>query len=273
MSVILISNSLRKTLLATQAGPQGAGVVFQGTGAHGRVADFLVAITPWERPTSGCHEALAFAWSTPPRKLEAALAHVSKENHATDWRYASLITPAALRPLESGACRDGDSSEQGNHPPDGTVGKPSVKVLQDGVRHDGEGRARSAAAEVSSMSEETRRGKEHGGYFRRKLAGLVGQRGRIAPGPGAALWIPSSKANVTVTGSPPPRPKKAKVRRLVRHLEAELKLKGRPGAGGLPAVGSQRVDFPYTKELAKWSYDEILGIPRTTAVPASSRLF
>jgi len=131
----------------------------------------------------------------------------------------------------------------------------------------------SGGTEAARMRHRPQRGRQRRSTFRRKLAGLVGQRGRIAPGPGAALWIPSSKANVTVTGSPPPRPKKAKVRRLVRHLEAELKLKGRPGAGGLPAVGSQRVDFPYTKELAKWSYDEILGIPRTTAVPAASRLF
>lgn len=230
--------------------------------------------------TSECEKPLACAGPNSPRKLEAALAHASKENRTTDWRYASLITPAALRPLECGTGRNGEDNgdQQINHSPGRPMGKPSAKVWRDGVQHDG-GFAGSLAAGFSSFSDETHQEKEeHGGYLRRKLAGLVGRRGRVGPGPGAALWMPSSKAKPLAagrdgSGSPPPRPKKAKVRRFVRHLEAELKLKGRPGAGGLPAVGSQRVDFPYTKELAKWSYDEILGIPRTTAVPTSSRLF
>ncbi len=243
----------------------------------------MVAVTPWDIPTSEGDKPQAFAWPNSPRKLEATLARSSKENRATAWRYASLITPAALRPLESGAGRNGDdNSDQQNHSPGGPVGKPSARVWREGVQQDGEGFAGSAAARFCSSSGETHKEtEEHGGYFRRKLAALVGgRRGRVGPGPGAALWMPSSRAKTMPldsggdgTGSPLPRPKKAKIRRLVRHLEAELKLKGRPGAGGLPEVGSQRVDFPYTKELAKWSYDEILGIPRATAVPASSRLF
>lgn len=101
-----------------------------------------------------------------------------------------------------------------------------------------------------------------------RLAELDGPTRITGPGPGAALWMTMStttnrKVPKGAADSPPHRPRKDKVRRLVRHLEAGLVLKGRPVAGGLPA-GSQKIDMPYTKELAKWSYDEILGIPRTT---------
>lgn len=243
-----------------------------------------MAVTPLGAPPR--RHAVPTTWYRSAQgKLRAAL-HVARGSKGNNigWRYASLVTPGALRPLgPSSAARDTDNSNDrisvvrttcgaaGRDPI--TEGRdPITQTPRKGVRHGGDGPATPKAARSpfpfrrdSDLDAEDDREDD----FRRKLAGLDGGRKRIGSGPGGALWMPTSKATAArgTAGTPSCRPKKAKVRRLVRHLEAGLKLKGRPGAGGLPPVGEQRVDLPYTKELAKWSYDEILGIPKTTVKP------
>ncbi|CAM9390608.1 unnamed protein product [Ectocarpus fasciculatus] len=222
-----------KVLLAAPAGPQGAGAVFQSAGANCRRADFLVAVSPTPtlkgpRPRNG-----KTASVRPGPDLDPASARAAKANR-TGWRYSSSVTPGTLRLIRASA--------RSNDP-----------VLSD---------THEAGTETESHQE------SEDDNFRRRIVALAGGGKRVGPGPGAALWLPTSTKSSAAVGrgigvaNPTHCPNKAKVRRLVRHLEAGLKLKGRPGAGGLP-VGSQKIDMPYTKELAKWSYDEILGIPRT----------
>eukprot|EP00752_Nemacystus_decipiens_P012681 g11234.t1 len=269
-----------KVLLAAQSSPQGAGVIFQGGGANGGGADFLVAVTPLETQPRGRDKdnSQAAGWyRSVPGALRAALAlaRISKEKRV-GWRYASVVTPGALRSLgPSNAERDragiDDRVAVGEiRKTYAAPGGDPIAPQGNAARDDGDGQA---TTKPGPLPGETRRETGESGEdgFRKKLAGLDGGGRRIGSGPGGALWMPTSRATVGrgAAGSPPRRPKKAKVRRLVRHLEAGLKLQGRPGAGGLPPVGSQRVDLPYTKELAKWSYDEILGIPKAT-VPAES---
>lgn len=254
--------------------------MFQAGGARGRGADFLVAVTPLEtRQPSGRHKSQATAYDRDaPGKRRAALARASKENRI-GWRYASLVTPGALRSFHPSPGRDSSSRSRSSDrtaavfAPYGAAGRDPTGTQTKGARHEGGGPATAGTVpfpgETEPEAEEDGDGDDD--YFRRKLAALDGPRRKIkmGSGPGGALWMPKSKSTVGrgAAGSPSRRPKRTKVRRLVRRLEAGLKLKGRPGAGGLPPVGSQRVDLPYTKELAKWSYDEILGIPKTT-VPA-----
>lgn len=268
-SVVLgrLSEHCRKVLLAAQSSPQGAGVLFHAAGANERCADFLVAVSPLETRANGRDESRATTtWQRhAPKKIKAALARAAKENRI-GWRYASLVTPGALRSLGPSAGRDRDSGDRVvvARTPRGTAGRDAPETQRKGARLEGDSPA--MAGPVPFPGETDPEAVEDGDDFRRRLAGLEGGKRTIGPGPGGALWVPTSRATVGrgAAGSPSRRPKKAKVRRLVRHLEVGLKLKGRPGAGGLPAVGSQRVDLPYTKELAKWSYDEILGIPKTT---------
>ncbi|CAN0073464.1 unnamed protein product [Ectocarpus sp. 12 AP-2014] len=218
-----------KVLLAAPAGPQGAGAVFKSAGANCRRADFLVAVSPtptlkWTRSSNDNTGSVR-----PGPGLDPGL-----KASRSGWRYASSATPGTLRQVRASA-----------HSQDPVLGN-----------------IHEAGTETESHQE----GEDDN--FRRRRVALAGGAKRAGPGPGAALWLPASTKTSAAVGrgtavtSPTHRPHKAKVRRLVRHLEAGLKLKGRTGAGGLP-VGSQKIDMPYTKELAKWSYDEILGIPRT----------
>lgn len=102
----------------------------------------------------------------------------------------------------------------------------------------------------------------------RRLAGLVGGGRQRGSGSGGGLWVPRSLKTRTSFSSSCDRqtsahlPKKSKTVHVVKYLEAGLALKGKPGAGGLPGRPSQKIDMPYSQELAKWGYDEILGIPR-----------
>ncbi|CAM9091414.1 unnamed protein product [Ectocarpus sp. 4 AP-2014] len=218
-----------KVLLAAPSGPHGAGAVFQSAGANCRRADFLVAVspTPTLKGTLSSNDNTASVRSGP------GLDPASKASRS-GWRYSSSVTPGTLRQVRASA-----------HSQDPVL---------------------SNTHEAGTETESRQEGEDDN--FRRRLVALAGRAKRAGPGPGAALWLPASAKTSAAVGrgtavaSPTHRPNKAKVRRLVRHLEAGLKLKGRPGAGGLP-VGSQKIDMPYTKELAKWSYDEILGIPRT----------
>lgn len=281
------SGRFRKILLAAQPGPQGAGPVFQGAGAnarqHTRGADFLVAVTPTPIPSeaqmNGEGGPRPLSRPISPRKLKAVLARASKENR-TGWRYASLVTPGVLRSPELFASHDdrGDSicSPQKHHHPGSGAGRNPTETWAEEARHERDGPVHSATAVVIPFPEgrtdihdnTKQRAEDNTEDLLAALAG--GGRRSTGPGPGAALWIPMSKTTPgmvgrnTNTGNHPHRPKRAKVRRLVRHLEAGLKLKGRPGAGGLPVLAHNKIDMPYTKELAKWSYDDILGIPRTT---------
>lgn len=241
----------------------------------------VTSLPPQAQPREhGKSQPMPTTWyRSAPGKLRAAQARYSNEN-GVGWRYASLVTPGALRPLgrPSDAAHDTDGSDARRkaaaaRTPCGAAARDPTEPQRNGAQHEGDGPALPKAVLLPRENDLEAEGGDGEDAFRRKLAGLDGgRRRRIGSGPGGALWTPTaSKAAVgkgeAAGGSPSRRPKKAKVRRLVRHLEAGLKLKGRPGAGGLPPVGSQRVDLPYTKELAKWSYDEILGIPKVT-VPA-----
>lgn len=105
--------------------------------------------------------------------------------------------------------------------------------------------------------------------FGRRLAGLAGGGRRRGPGSGGGLWVLRSLKTRSGFSSGCSRtssahlPKKSKTVHIVKYLEAGLALQGKPGAGGLPGRPSQKIDMPYSQELAKWGYDEILGIPRT----------
>lgn len=274
------SDHCRKVLLAAQSSPQAAGVVFQAAEANERGADFLVAVTQLETREHGCGESQATTWRrTASEKLKAALTCASKESRNA-WRYASRVTPGGLRPLAPSADRHRirsdrvEEEEEETLTPHGAGGKDPPEMQRGEARHEDVGPASSGP--VSLQGETDLAADEDCGddEFRRRLAGPEGRRRRVGCGPGGALWMPASTIadGKGAAGNPSRRPKRNKVRRLVRHLEAGLKLKGRPGAGGLPAVGSQRVDLPYTKELAKWSYDEILGIPKTTVPGTPSDL-
>lgn len=216
-----------------------------------------------------------------PRAISAVLDRASRGNR-TGWRYASFVTPGALIPPEISTGGDGgERCNQHKHDLGGGVGRNSTETCAREARHDDrDGSAQSPTAVALPFPEGTTG--THGKRERAQnnkdnlLSRLTGERRSPGPGPGLALWIPNSNTTPGLvgrgnTGSHPHRPKKAKVRRLVRHLEAELKLKGRPGAGGLPVLAHNKIDMPYTKELAKWSYDEILGIPRTTVPTRSSK--
>lgn len=289
MFLLAVSGPFRKILLAAQPGPQGAGAVFHASGANARGADFLVAVTPTPIPreiqtNTGGGERISLSRPISPRKLKAVLARASKENR-TGWRYASLVTPAVLRSPELFTTHDGGdnrSPPKHNNPGNGASSNPS-ETWATGAWHERDGPAHSPTAVVVPFPEgrmediiiithDTNKERAEGNK-EDILAALAGGRRRsTGPGPGGALWITTKTTPGMVgrgrnTGNHPHRPKRAKVRRLVRHLEAGLKLKGRPGAGGLPVLAHNKIDMPYTKELAKWSYDEILGIPRTTVVP------
>ncbi|CAM9578777.1 unnamed protein product [Scytosiphon promiscuus] len=234
-----------RVFLTAQAGPQGAGVVFQSTRAGASVvrADFLVAVTSTRPPvslemtrSSKSRAPSRYAWSNATRQPHAAR-RVLREK-PLDWRYATAVTPGVLRSSK-------DSNGERNESQDTTNTQAMAEDVRRGVRDD----------------------------FRQRLADLDGETRIAGPGPGAALWMttstrPHNFCPKATANSSPHRPRKDKVRRLVRHLEAGLMLKGQPGAGGLP-LGGQKIDMPYTKELAKWSYDEILGIPRATATASA----
>lgn len=279
------SGRCRNIFLAAQPGPQGAGAVFRAAGPNSRGADFLVAVTPtpipWEGQASRGEKSQASPQPISPRKLQAVLARSWQENR-TGWRYARLVTPGVLRSPEPPTGHDGDDSchPRIHHTGSGAVKNPSETWARE-ARHKRDVPVQSLTdAVIPFPDERIAAGDNKGSAEDIKddlLAMLAGGRRSTGPGPGAALWIPTSKTTTPgmvgrgSTGSHPHRPKKAKVRRLVRHLEAGLKLKGRPGAGGLPELAHNKIDMPYTKELAKWGYDEILGIPRTT-VPARPRV-
>ncbi|CAM9229280.1 unnamed protein product [Hapterophycus canaliculatus] len=230
-----------RILLAAPAGPQGAGVVFRSAsaGANGRSADFLVAVTSprSQIPSATTQPSENHALSPHPRSNAPRKPNEGRRASMEtlwEWRYATPVTLGVLKWLES----------------------------SNGERID---------SQTVTHAQETAKGTEDGGDddLHQRPAELDGGTTMTGPGPGAALWMAMpTRRNINVpkcvADSPSHSPKKEKVRRLVRYLEAGLMLKGRPGAGGLPARG-QKIDMPYTKELAKWSYDEILGIPRTTA--------
>lgn len=263
-------------MLAAPAGPQGAGVTFGFGGTNGRGADFLVAVTAAPRsppaPAIKSSKFSAMKWPTWSRLEDGPIPRAPQDNK-TAWRYAASVTP-------------NDVIRSAEH----VRSKQSTEYLHNEC-HGLESRAKEATDNIPSTALET--GPQHlkpmhtissstksegsirvvSGKARqeqsplvlgRQLAGLVGRGRQCGPGPGAAVWTSSTTNNRGGGCSAPRGPEKAKVRCMVKHLEARLKLQGQR-AGGLLGAPLLKIDMPYTKELAKWGYDDILGIPRETA--------
>lgn len=278
-------------LLEAPAAPDGAGVTFSLTtnGAYRRSADFLVTVAASTtlRPLETASEAESATAPPPPESkyttntkasFDRALEHNVKGCH---HNHPVSITPGSLRPPhERQECGvNGSVINEVIH----IVGHFSTrrKMIEKGSGSHIISRRRihhpfgsSALPELPlpamcrasspGATEDQKKSTSEAVEFGRTLAGLTGARRRQGPGPGGCLWVSSRNVCKRVTDTYD-LPKRSKTRQLVKFLEARLKLQGQPDAGGLPGAPSQRIDMPYTKELAKWGYDDILGIPRTVA--------
>lgn len=194
----------------------------------------------------------------------------------TGWRYASSVTPGVLSSLQVGqqsrAAVDGDDIlDSGECEKNGDATDCCTAFLaqkEKNPRCSLDCRLWSAGEKPSPETTEDQQ--ESTIELGRRLAGLIGGRRRSGPGPGAALWTSKSQGGGII--SRPRRSKKAKVQRLVKHLEAALKLRGQASVEGFPDAPQQKIDLPYTKELAKWGYDKILGIPQAPVPGRASSL-
>lgn len=236
-------------LLAAPAGRHGAGVTFQPSSAPGRDADFLVAVScalldPQHPPSS---TASGKKTSAPPRCVPYTKS-LEKKN---GWSYAASVTPSELADRSDG-CIGGSYLERSGR------GRHREDANRSGI--DGQDCLHHTNSSTSVKSAPKTAEEECPSEIVWPVVGENGRKTQCGPGPGGALWT----SRPVDRGVFPERgPKMAKVRRLVKQLEAGLKLKGQPRSGGLPSATSQKIDTPYTKELSKWGYHEILGVPRT----------
>lgn len=265
VAVVLVAafTRCRRVFLQAPAGTHGAGVAFHSTGVPDRGADFLVAVTS-ARKVEG-----AVAWRTvrtktswpgfnTPKTRKETHDSTSRQDDRTTLRFALSESSESIRPWEATHqnrydCRGGADWNRARKIQErcaDAVREVQAPLLS--LTNDNAATTLTASDLHNSVL-----------HFSRRLASLVGGRRRQGPGPGAAVWT-VGVVRGRETSDRPYRPKAAKLQRLAQHLEAGLKLRGQPGTGGLPSVPSQRIDMPYTRELAKWGYDEILGIPLTT---------
>lgn len=262
-------------MLAAPAGPQGAGVTFGFGRTNGRGADFLVAVTaaPQSPPAPAIkHKFSAMKWPTRSKLEDSPIPRASQDNK-TVWRYAASVTPndvirsaEQVRSKQSTECLHAECQGQ-----EGQANEASDNIPLTGLEAEPQHLKPKNTISSSTKSDGSIQfvsGKAHQEQsplvLGRQLAGLVGRGRQCGPGPGAAVWTSSTTNNRGGGCSAPRGPKKAKVRCIVKHLESRLKLQGQPGAGGLLGAPLLKIDMPYTKELAKWGYDDILGIPRET---------
>lgn len=260
-------------MLAAPSAHQGVGVTFSHSacGSIGRGADLLVTVSAasnqWHPPDTGDEN-----MCTTPRsqrvEYREPLLHALHRNIRVA-HYPTSVTPGILShtPLGEMQANSGsdNSSSRGLHTleprncKDGRPqrcawkgGSPTLEpvLLQD--VEDAELREKKLQEERNAVAD-----------FGRRLAGLVGGRRRQGPGPGGGLWVSGRLRGRSNSNGSSHLPKKDKTLHTIKFLEAGLTLKGMPGAGGLPGGSSQKIDMPYSKQLAKWGYDEILGIPKT----------
>lgn len=269
-------------MLAAPAGAQGAGVTFGGGGTNGgRGADFLVAVaaaprSPRELAISA-RKLSETALPTLGNKVEGGTSRASADSKKPAWRCAEPATP-------SDVIRSAERHTKFLHHDESLIGlqknrdienkarsdKNPLAALETGPQHLRPEHSMSSAtiSDDGSIRDSPYQAHQEQSpvLLDRELVGLVKRGRQRGPGPGAAVGT-SAAGRGGGCCSATRGPKKSKVRSLVKHLEARLKLKGTPGAGGLQGAPLLKIDMPYTKELAKWGYDEILGIRRVT-VPA-----
>ena len=247
----------RKLLLAAPSSPQGEGLTLHPTtDDNGPEADFLVAIDSPVFPSiplGGRAKGVNHLHAIIPRKVSRSLPSCpSKENNSKEtnsgWRYANVVTPGVL-----------GSKRRGDDPHSNLVGdnadSPNLTTTP-GERGGGSERSRPTPSKTclttlgrvgqDKQSSATVHGTVHG-----MVHGTVGERKHTFFGYDEVLLAATSLQ----TASKPSRlPKKANVRRLVQHLEARLKLKGRSGVVGrgkwLGTPSNSRI-MPHSKQHAQ----------------------
>lgn len=91
---------------------------------------------------------------------------------------------------------------------------------------------------------------------------LMGERGKQGPGLGSRIRGCGTTEGYR-KGCYHHFPRRMNVRSLSRYYESGLNMRERSRTGMIsPGASPARIEMPYTKELAKWGYDDILGIPR-----------
>lgn len=212
-------------------GRHGAGVNFQCFGGNYREVDFLVAVSP--SPLASRSPEI---WR---RKTE--IASVSAKGERFGCCHPAQVTAGALASQEA---------------------RRQQNVSAEHFRKDTEQSSDVACSIWTALGTEELE-KESSTEIGKRLAGLTGYTVRRGPWPGTALWTSGTNSSGNY---PDFIPRKDNLRSLAKCLEARLKLKGRVRSGGSPADTTKKIELPYASELAKWGYDEILGIPRTGPV-------
>lgn len=188
--------------------------------------------------------------------------NTSKEG-TSGWRYAAVVTPGVLGSLQRGRDDDVHSSGVAGNKGD----SPNLKTTRgEGVGGGSErpcptsSKTRLSDLDATEQEEEpllhsvhgavhgTVRGAVHGavhGTVCGTVHGTVGERRQTYFGSDEVLLAAKSLQAAEHSSR---RPKKANVRRLVQHLEARLKLKGRTRTIVAPPSGKTR---RYPKQLTK----------------------
>lgn len=189
----------------------------------------------------------------------------SKES-SSGWRYANVVTPGVLGSAHrgsgddvhsSGVAGNGDSPNLkttrgkgvggGGERPCPTPSKTRLGDL-DAAEQEEQSSLRSVHGAVHGTVCGTVHGEVHGtvwGTVHGAVHGTVGERRQTYFGSDEVLLAAKS---LQAAENSSRRPKKANVRRLVQHLEARLKLKGRSRTIVAPSSGRNR---PHFKQLAK----------------------
>lgn len=259
-------------MLAAPAGLHRAGIVSGSHRANGCDADFLVTVDSAPQSSKNrlnSAKPLASTRTNASSTFEAAFIRDSKKNDKPTEHRDVLVTPGVLQSLHINREKCADCDGQDNGSSENPNGKKERAIRDKRLTGAYDKRKGQASPISHKAAPESSEGEEESPVESgRRLADLMGGRWRDGPRPNGALW--TSRAVRARTNSSC-KPRKVKVKRLVKHLEAGLKLKGQPPEGGLPQdTHTQKIDTPYTKELAKWGYDEILGIPRKAVLGRTS---
>lgn len=249
----------RKMLLEAPATPQGAGTTFsQGSSERdGRDAGLLVTVA-----AAGKEKGAAMGSPGPSKNHVSETFIGALQRHIRGRQQLASVTPGALQQMQERNANVPDGNSLANvgmwrstNDADTNISprwirRCSLMLPPKGVAVTNSRVMKFGDVQVDAME------------FGRQLAGLMGGGRRQGPGPGGGLWVSGSTGKRSGDGASH-LPMRAKTRHTIRFLEARLALQGNLGAGGLPRGPSQPIDMPYSKTLAKWGYDEILGIPRT----------
>lgn len=254
----------RRMLLATPATPNGVGITFSSTTRYAlrRDADFLVLFDylPRGLDMQENDDFQACCLHTTRREANATFTQSLKDIMSVHHR-PTLVTPSSLglRQHErlAGGNGETDVSDSAYSKQCSGIRIPQPTSKTYGLLPAAIQECLGREVKVADTATEEDMGVVVD--VGRTLARLVGRERRMGPGPGGSLPVSSTAGPRNFDPHLPP---KAESRRMVEFLEAELRTRKRNASKGLPCAPSQRIELPYTKLLAKWGYDTILGIPR-----------